>query len=203
MNEFSGSRTVHGKSVMEVACWLPFRSIKQCAESTLFLRSCFSATISSREDGRRGPPWQVSGMSSQNTTQNDDPSGVFVDVTTIRSKAVSRSPPETLRCYLRCMWERLKSWPSFRPATFWSLQWMRFFLGQLSLWNVTSFLHSGQQTWLWRCATPYSPGVKLIVQKSAQSQPPDSSSSWKLQSAACSSWAPALCPGVGLTAGLF
>lgn len=57
---------------------------------------------------------------------------------------------------------------------------MQFFLGQLSLWNVMSFLHSGQQTWSWRSATPYSPGMKLIVQKSAQSQPPDSSSSWKL-----------------------
>lgn len=137
-----------------------------------------------------------------NTTQNDDPSGVLVDVTTSRSKAVSRSSPETLQC-LRCMWERHKSWPSSRPAALWSLQWMRFFLGQFSLWNATSFLHSGQQTWLWRCATPYSPGMELIVQKSAQSQPPDSSSSWKQQSAACSSWAPSLYPGVGLTAVLF
>lgn len=36
-----------------------------------------------------------------NTTQNDDPSGVFVDLTTIRSKAVSYSLPETLRCSLK------------------------------------------------------------------------------------------------------
>lgn len=203
---------MHGKFVTEVACWLPFRSIKQCAESALFLRSCFSATISSREDGRRGTPWQVSGMSSHlgacvlfclNTTQNDDPSGVFVDVTTIRSKVVSRSSPETLRCFLKVYVGETQELASSRPAALWSLQWMRFFLGQLSLWNVTSFLHSGQQTWLWRCATPYSPGMELIVQKSAQSQPPDSSSSWKQQSAACSSWAPALYPGVGLTAGLF
>lgn len=134
-----------------------------------------------------------------NTTQHDGLSGVYVNVITIRSKAVSCSSPETLQCSLKVMWVRLKSWSSFRPATLWSLQWMLYFLGQRSLWNVSSFLHSGQQTWLWRCATPYSPGMKLIVQKSAESQPPASSSSWKLQTAACSSWAPALCPGVGST----
>lgn len=146
---------MHGKFVMGVACWLPFGSIKQCADSALFLRSCFSATVSSREDGRRGSPWQVSGMSSHlgawvlfclNTTQNDDPSGVFVGI--LQSEARLFPIPHQRPCnaHLRCMWVRLKSWPSFRPASLWSLQWMRFFLSQLSLWNVMSFLHSGQQT---------------------------------------------------------